>query len=252
MTSGDGHKRVLGVGTVVRMMWFCGMQWDDNLKYAIDTYILIITETNMEAKLRRADVVILASAHNPSIMAPQWLKDKSLIVEEPTQFVHTPDFSLFESKSFLLVVDNQRMQITVKKQDDRSVESLANVASNYVKLLPHIPYKALGLNFVWSIEVDDGEELPKIELNINKSDLMSVFEGHEIECGGIIYARKEPYMLKVVIELRGEDVIVHNFNYNHELEGMSVEDIVKLINNFLTMKEDSSSIVKGLYSIGEK
>ena len=206
----------------------------------------------MEAKLIRADVVIVASAHNPSIMAPQWLKDNSLIVEEPTQFVHTPDFSLFESESFLLVVDNQRMQITVKKQDNQSLESLANIASSYVKLLPHIPYKALGLNFIWTIEVGDGEKLPKIELNINKSDLMSVFEGHEVDCGGIIHARKEPYMLKVVIELQGRDALVHNFNYNHELEGTSVEDIVKLINNFLTIKEDSSSIVKGLYRVGEK
>ena len=35
----------------------------------------------MEAKLRRADIVIIASAHNPSIIAPQWLKDNSLITE---------------------------------------------------------------------------------------------------------------------------------------------------------------------------
>ena len=206
----------------------------------------------MEAKLRRADIVIIASAHNPSIIAPEWLKDKSLIVEEPSHFVHTPDLSIFESESFSVVVDHQRLQIVVKKQDTRSLESLANIASNYVKLLPHIPYKALGLNFTWTIEVDDGEELPKIEININKSDLMSVFEGHEVDCGGIIYARKEPYMLKVVIELQGGNTLVHNFNYNHELEGMSVEDIVKLINDFIAIKEDSSSIVKGLYSIGDK
>ena len=206
----------------------------------------------MEAKLRRADIVIIASAHNPSIIAPEWLKDKSLIVEEPSHFIHTPDLSIFESESFSVVVDHQRLQIVVKKQDTKSLESLANIASNYVKLLPHIPYKALGLNFTWTIEVDDGEELPKIEININKSDLMSVFEGHEVDCGGIIYARKEPYMLKLVIELQGGNTLVHNFNYNHELEDMSVEDIVKLINDFLAIKEDSSSIVKGLYSIGDK
>ena len=206
----------------------------------------------MEAKLRRADIVLIASAHNPSIMAPQWLKDESLILEEPSHFVHTPDLAIFESESFSLVVDNHRLQIAVKKQDNESLKSLANIVSNYVKLLPHIPYKALGLNIIWTIEVDDGEELPKIELNINKSDLMPVFGGYEVDCGGIIYARKEPYMLKVVIELQGGNTLVHNFNYNYELEDMSVEYIVKLIDNFLTMKEDSSSIVKGLYAIGEQ
>jgi len=104
-------------------------------------------------------------------------------VEEPSHFIHTPDLSILESESFSVVVDHQRLQIVVKKQDTRSLESLANIASNYVKLLPHIPYKALGLNFTWTIEVDDGEELPKIEININKSDLMSVFEGPDSVVG---------------------------------------------------------------------
>lgn len=226
---------------------------DHGFKYALITYYTPTTdEVNMEAKLRRADIVIIASAHNPSIMAPQWLKDESLILEDPSHFVHTPDLAIFESESYSLVVDHHRLQIAVKNQDTRSLESLANIISNYVKLLPHIPYKALGLNFIWAIEVDDGEELPKIELNIDKSDLMSVFGGHEVSCGGIIYARKEPYMLKVVIEPQGGNALVHNFNYNYELEDVSVEDIVKLVNNFLTIKGDSSSIVKGLYAIGEK
>jgi hypothetical protein len=206
----------------------------------------------MEARLRRADIVIIASAHNPSIIAPQWLKDKSLIVEEPLHFVNTPDISLFESESFSLVVDYQRLQITVKKQDKMSLGSLANIASNYVQLLPHIPYKSLGLNFVWAIETDKGEKLPKIGLDINKSDLMSLFAGYDIDYGGIIYARKEPYMLKLVIEPQGKNTLIHNFNYHHELEDMSVEDTAKLINNFLTIHEDSSKIVKGLYLIGGK
>ncbi len=46
--------------------------------------------------------------------------------------------------------------------------SLANVASKYVDLLPHIPYQSLGLNFSWSIEMNEGETVPKIGLNINK------------------------------------------------------------------------------------
>lgn len=194
--------------------------------------------------------MIIASAHNPSIIAPQWLKDNSLIIEEPKHFVHTPDFSLFESESFSLVVDHQRLQITAKKQDKGSLRSLANAASNYMKLLPHIPYRSLGLNFVWSIEIDEKEELPKIGLNVNSSDLMSVFEGHEVDYGGTIYARKEAYMLRLVIEPQGKNILVHNFNYHHELGGMSVEDLVKLVDNFLTRYEDSSRIVNALYSIG--
>ena len=206
----------------------------------------------MEAKFKRADIVMIASAHNPSIIAPQWLKDNSLIIEEPSHFIHTPDFSLFESESFSLVVDRQRLQITAKKQDQGSLRSLANVAANYIKLLPHIPYKSLGLNFVWSIEVEKGEKLPKIGLNMNKSDLASVFEGHKVDYGGIVYARKEPYTLKLVIEPQGGNTLVHNFNYHHEVGAISVEDLTRLVDNFLTRYEDSSKIVKALGSIGER
>lgn len=206
----------------------------------------------MEAKLKRADIVIIASAHNPSIIAPQWLKDHSLILEEPRHFVHTPDFSLFESESFSLLVDHQRLQIRAKKQDKGAVRSLAKIAGNYVKLLPHIPYRSLGLNLVWSIEIDEGEKLPKIGLNMNKSDLMLVFEGHKIDYGGIIYARSEIYVLKLVIEAQEKNNLINNFNYHHELGGVSVEDIKKLIDDFLTRYEDSLRIVKNLYSIGEK
>ncbi len=102
----------------------------------------------MEIKIERADIVIVASAHNPSIVSPQWLKGKKLIVEDPKQFVHTPDFSLFDSETFSLVVDRERLQITAKKKDSGTLKSLASVGSGYIDLLPHVPYKSVGLNFV--------------------------------------------------------------------------------------------------------
>jgi len=198
----------------------------------------------MEAKLQRADIVITASAHNPSIIAPQWLKDNSLIIEKPRHFVHTPDFSLFSSESFSLIVDHQQLQITAKKQDMGTLRSLASIASSYVKLLPHIPYRACDFNFIWSVEVNEGEKLPKIWFYINERDLKLVLENYKVDYGGIIYARKEQYILKVVIEPQGKNTIIHNFNFHHELKDKSVEDIRGLIDNFLNRYEESSRIVK--------
>jgi len=80
----------------------------------------------MKIKLGRADIVILALAHNPSIISPQWLKENHLITEEPKQFVHTPDFSLFDSETFSLIADRQRLQVTAKKQDMDTLKSLAS------------------------------------------------------------------------------------------------------------------------------
>lgn len=206
----------------------------------------------MEINLRRADIVILASSHNPSIIAPQWLKDNSLITEEPKHFVHTPDFSLFESEAFSLVVDHQRLQITAKKQDKSSLRSLANVARNYIELLPHIPYRALGLNFRWNVEVVKGENFPEVKLSINESDLTLLFKNHEINYGGVIYARKDPYVLKLAIEPQSENTLVHNFNYHHEVRSIPAEDIARLIDSFYIRYENSAEIVKNIYLGGRK
>lgn len=206
----------------------------------------------MEFRPRLADIVILASAHNPSIMSPQWLKDNSLITEEPKHFVHTNDFSVFESDSFSVVVDHQRLQITAKKQDKTSLDSLAKAAAGYVKLLHHIPYISLGSNFVWSCVVGEGEELPNIGLSVNANDLKALFKGHEVSYGGIIYAKKEPYRLKLVIEKQGNNSFVQNFNYHYELSGMAAENIIGLIGDFLSRYEDSARIVRELCLLGKR
>lgn len=204
----------------------------------------------MEIRPRLADIVIVASAHNPSIMSPEWLKENSLITEEPKHFVHTPDFSVFESDSFSLVVDRQRLQITAKKQDKISLNSLAKAAVGYIKLLHHIPYISMGLNFVWSCVVGEDEKLPKIGLSVNANDIKPLFKAYEVSYGGIIYAKKEPYRLKLVIEQQGNNSFVQNFNYHYELTGMAAEDIAGLIGDFLSRYEDSAAIVKELCLIG--
>ena len=199
----------------------------------------------MKIKLERADIVIVADAHNPSIASPQWLKEKGLIVEEPKQFIHTPDFSFFDSETFSLMVDRQRLQIMAKKQDIDTLEKLSNVGKRYVELLPHIPYRALGLNFVWLSDIDEEKYFPKINVIINSiNDLSYILPGHEIDCGCIIYASKKPYLLKLTINPQGNHALVFNFNYHHEVRGLEINIITDYINNLLSLYRNSREIVE--------
>ncbi len=202
----------------------------------------------MESKLRRADIIVIAAGHNPSIVSPQWLRENSLINEPPSHFVHTPDFSVFESESFSLTVDHQRLQIVAKKQSESSIGSLAAVAGKYVSLLKHIPYRALGLNLVWSVEIGSNATLPDIVLRLNNGDPTLAFPGHKVAFGGIIYAQKESYILKVTIERQGENSLVHNFNYHHEIASVPNEGIVGLTNSLAERFKDSAAIIHTLYS----
>ena len=145
----------------------------------------------MNIILKRADIVILASNHNPSIISPEWLKENELILETPLYSIQTPDFSFYDSQTYSLIIDRQRLQITLKKQDIKSLLKLSNIEARYVELSPFIPYNSLGINFVWIAEFDANESIPKIHISINSAvNLETIFKDHDLNFGYLIFASK--------------------------------------------------------------
>lgn len=204
----------------------------------------------MDVKLRRADIVIMASAHNPSIVDPRWLKDNGLVAEDPKHFVHTPDFSMFDSELISLIVDRERLQITAKKTNRDQLKSLADMGIGYLDLLPHTPYQALGLNFVWHTEADAGESIPKIDIKIGSvGDLSNILTDHKLNYGSIIYARRDPYLLRLRIEPQGESMLIYNFNYHHEIKGIDIEKVKNFLGNFTNLYEHSKTVVENTYLV---
>lgn len=201
----------------------------------------------MGIRLVRADIVILASAHNPSIMSPDWLRNKGLLSEKSKNFIYTPDFSLFESESYNLILDRQRLQImaTAAEQDESTVKSIARIASGYIALLPEIPYTALGLNFSWSVTSDDELKAPGIELRLNPyKDWKSILEDHDLAYGGVVYARKEPYRLSLTITPENDNKLIYKFNYHHEVTEIDADKILSYIAEFPKLYLHSLKVIK--------
>lgn len=201
----------------------------------------------MGIQLLSADIVVLASTHNPSIMSPEWLKNKGLLAENPTNFVHTLDFSLFESRSYRLTLDRFRLQImaTQPGKDEGSLKTVSRIASTYISSLPELPYTALGLNFEWSMSSDTELTTPKMELRLDSDkDWETILYGHTLTFGGIVYARKEPYILSLTITPRENGVLIYNFNYHHELAGMSPDAILNYIAEFTNLYHHSLKVVR--------
>jgi hypothetical protein len=205
----------------------------------------------MKIELVRADIVILASAHNPSMITAKWLRDKNLITEEPTQTLFTPISSLFESETFSLIVTRDRLQITAKKDNIEALKSLVNIGEEYIRLSPYIAYKALGLNFIWLITTNKDMPLPKIGINVNSvRDFKEVLKGDKQEYGAIIYDYHESYLLKLKIEPSEENKFEYNFNFHHKIEGVELSKILDFVNNYLNLYRISNEFVKA--TIGEK
>lgn len=204
----------------------------------------------MEAKLNRADIVILADSHNPSIVSPEWLCKKSLIKEKPKNFVNTPQFSMVESEVFMLVVDYQRWQLTAKKLGEQGLKSIADIARGYIDALREVPYKSIGLNFFWSIKAEDGSKTPSINIKLNGTEPSTVLSEYEVNYGCIIHAIKEPYVLKITIDPENEEEQVINFNFHYEVKSVKVEELCEIVSGVPSKFKESSSMINKLYSLG--
>lgn len=98
-----------------------------------------------------ANIVILASNYNPSIVSKEWLYQKGIFAEAVKNFVHTPVFSLVESERFSLTVDEQRLQLVARKVTEDDLSALLAVAERFVRTLPETPYRALGFNYHYAM-----------------------------------------------------------------------------------------------------
>jgi hypothetical protein len=202
----------------------------------------------LDIKLEGADIVLIANAHNPSIVTHQWLQNNKLIKEEPQNFTHTPGFSIFESENLFLTVDYQRLQIAAKNYNEEIINSLNNFVVGYIELLPQIPYVALGLNFMWKAIFTEDEKLPEINIVINDKKINSLLDKTETKCGGIIYMKKFPYVLKIVFEPVHDNIILFNFNFHHEIKDKAIKEILDYVNSFINRKAESLEIIEKFFN----
>ncbi len=201
-------------------------------------------------QLRKASIVILAQAHNPSIISPDWVQKALLIKESPSNFIHTPPFSLFDSASFLLTVDMERLELVSKVLDEEHISACGQTASAYFHMLPRIPYRSLGLNFVWVYSPEpSGKPLPRVKLVIDKLNLNQVFNSRSIKYGGTIRVESKPCILTVQINYEGDQTIVFNYNFNYVTK--TARKAANVTKSLLTLKSRSQELTELMLAGGK-
>ena len=101
--------------------------------------------------LSGTNIVILARNYNPSIVSKEWLYEKNIVRETVTNFVHTPPLSVVETERISFVLDENRLQISLKSITTESIESLPKIAAGFVSCLPETPFVAVGFNYTYNI-----------------------------------------------------------------------------------------------------
>lgn len=102
--------------------------------------------------LDTVSVVLIAQIHNPSIINVDFLRDHRIVDRtwEPESPITTPGYSRVGFANGLdLTVDESRCIVSQRVGHKFQASYVVHeVAIGYVKTLPHIPYRAVGLNWL--------------------------------------------------------------------------------------------------------
>jgi hypothetical protein len=200
-------------------------------------------------KLRKVSIVVLAQAHNPSIISPDWVQKVLLVKEAPSNFVHTPPFSLFDSASFLLTVDIERLELVPKVLDEEHISTCGQVANAYFRTLPHIPYRSLGLNFIWAYSPEPfGKPLPGVKLVIDDLNLSQIFSGKSIKYGGSVRVEFKPFVLTMKIDYEDDRTIVFNYNFSYVIK--TARKAANMTKSLLSLKSRSQEMTESMLTGG--
>lgn len=108
--------------------------------------------------LHSVSVVIIARFHNPSILNRDFLARTGIVDSKwkDTDAVSTPALSFIKYENGVQwKVDPQRLEISIEYNTrfvDEDEKEIHDLAVSYVRKLPHVPYQAIGLNCLLSIE----------------------------------------------------------------------------------------------------
>jgi len=194
-----------------------------------------------------ANVAILASNYNPSIVSKEWLYQKGIFTETVRNFVHTPVFAFVESEDFSLMVDEQRLQLTVKKVTQDNLNTLVDIAERFVDALPETPYKAIGLNYRYTF--------PRERCNLgtilspNNAKLSELLSS-TYELGATVVFELEKFIVTFTVapSLGKEQQIRMNFNFHSA--PANVGEVKERLSWQMRALEKMEAIIQGLSKNG--
>lgn len=213
----------------------------------------------MPLELVGANVVVVAQQFNPSVFSQLWLVKNHILEEGDFRdgCLFSDDVAKIESRQFGLLVVPPQLQFRPTLSDEGESDIVAGVVGRIVRTIPHTPYKAIGLNFVWHVWSDDGDmhQLSRSLFFASNSSLLSDFaDAKDVMFGG--YASRDfgecrlrldmkPIFNQVNGEPEGRMQFSFNFQVDHldspDVEAVSVME--RHLQSWCELREESNRIV---------
>ena len=192
------------------------------------------------------NAVVTAEQFNASLFSQLFLVRIGVAAEEDFvgPAIQTPALSQFMTNRYDLLVTPDRLQISPKGETDADRSNvIRDILVRIVEALPHTPYMALGLNFVWVIEIDDPPTTSRRLFFKTGSVLEDEFDAPDARFGG--YFSKDVFGAR--LRLNAKPVVLHpgetqhiqlDFNFDRKLpQDQPLEALREMIGHWDQVKE---------------
>lgn len=198
---------------------------------------------NSDFALGTANIVILARNYNPSIVSKEWLYEKDIVRETVRNFVHTPVLSLIETERISIVIEEERLQISLKSISYENIDALPRIATEFVSALPETPYVGLGFNYHYRIPKANSQL--EALFSPNDSKLKELFS-EDYETGQQVFFRFKGFTVRMSATPKREEDEKLSIGFNFHSDTPGAKKVIERLKLYANTKEKAEEILRGM------
>ncbi|MBU0464553.1 MAG: hypothetical protein KKE12_13285 [Proteobacteria bacterium] len=173
------------------------------------------------------NIVIIAATFNVNILNTVWLYKNKIFTEKELQGATClPVIVEAQSDDFRLHIIPDRLQFSINTKYKNAKELLLSKIGRLVKLLPHTPFTAAGLNFTYHVTPSD-KDIYKLTRSLfcnEQSKLFTDLEEENVRFGGYFSKdllgtrfRLDAKPISVVMQNKKKEMLQLAYNFNVSL-----------------------------------
>ncbi len=214
----------------------------------------------MQSHLVMANVVVAARQFNPTVFDEFWLLEHGIAMREEfiggDSFILTPPFVQFRSARFVLLVMPEQLQFVPLLTTEDTANLVIEKVGTIVRLLPHTPFVAAGLNFHWHLVPQSTDYTAFCRaLFFRNNPLFDSFDTDDGRFGG--YMSKSVFGARLKLDIKPLkvpssatetlEILQLVFNYNVDLDRPnSIEQIEHMLRSWNEASDHARQIVSSL------
>lgn len=201
-----------------------------------------------------AAAVVVAQQFNPSVVTQLWLRDNNILATN--DFLDGSIFTDFvvqvRSRSFHMLVLQDQLQFVPAVPATEQQQLVVNKLGAIINLLPHTPYRALGLNFSWHLTPAGGDigVATRVLFCRDEYPLYQHFGEANAHFGAYLSKNVAGFRLRldikpVVVAVEGgqENRIQFGFNFHRDIADGGAIQIIEGLHRWDEVRQETERII---------